>query len=157
MAAKLSGEAFVKQMGPFMLLERPPDEFTQQQAMKLGAKRTMLVKKPTKDPIEMLLELDDLMVMTLPPFVGPAELLVGRSPDSDVVIDDASVSKHHAKLIWDGQRTLVEDLKSSNGTWVNGDRLHVGLGLNDLDTIRFGEAQFCYVVTRTFFPRLAGA
>jgi pSer/pThr/pTyr-binding forkhead associated (FHA) protein len=155
MKAALGKEGFEKQLGPFVLLERPPNTQTQQKAMKLGAKRTMLMKKPSTDPVDMLLELDDLLVATLPPLdSGEMELVVGRSPDADVVIDDPSVSKHHAKLIWDGTRTLVEDLKSSNGTWVNNDRLHVGLALNDLDTIRFGEAQFCYVITQTLFTRL---
>lgn len=159
MAAKLGKVPFEQQLGPFVLLERPPNALTQQKAMKLGARRTMVMKAPGTslgtDPTDMLLELDDLMVATLPPLDSTeVELIVGRSPDADVVIDDPSVSKHHAKLIWDGKRTLVEDLKSSNGTWVNNDRLHVGLALHDLDTIRFGEAQFCYVITQTLFTRL---
>ncbi len=104
--------------------------------------------------MDLLLQLEELSVATLPPLSPGAALVVGRSPDADVVVDDPSVSKHHAKLSWDGARTLVEDLKSSNGTFVNGDQLHVALALNDLDTIRFGEAQFCYVITATLFSRL---
>ena len=159
MAASLGRQKFETQLGPFVLLERPPSEQAQQQAMKLGAKRTFVVKRPaaasSKDEIELLLELEDLLVTTLPPIEGAAVLVVGRAPDADMVVDDPSVSKHHAKLTWNGQHTLVEDLKSSNGTWVNGDRLHVALALKDLDTIRFGEAQFCYVITSTLFTRLS--
>ncbi len=48
---------------------------------------------------------------------------IGRAPDNDVVLDDPSVSGHHARLSWSGATLVVEDLSSSNGTFVDGRRV----------------------------------
>ena len=50
------------------------------------------------------------------------ELVLGRSPDCDVRIRFPSVSSRHCKLMFDKGYWLVEDLNSTNGTWVDGDR-----------------------------------
>jgi hypothetical protein len=48
---------------------------------------------------------------------------IGRSAENDVVLDDASVSNHHARLSWSGASLRVEDLSSANGTFVDGQRV----------------------------------
>ena len=48
---------------------------------------------------------------------------IGRAPDNDVVLDDPTVSGHHARLSWAGTTLLVEDLSSVNGTFVDGERV----------------------------------
>ena len=54
-------------------------------------------------------------------------LSVGRSKHNDVVIDDASVSKTHASLLFDGSgRLRVADTGSTNGTFVKGERIAYG-------------------------------
>lgn len=55
--------------------------------------------------------------------LGARPLRLGRAPDNDVVIDDEAISGHHA-LIWlrDGE-PWVEDLRSRNGTFIDGERL----------------------------------
>jgi hypothetical protein len=50
-------------------------------------------------------------------------IVVGRSRDCDLVLSDPSVSGRHARLSWRGDRILVEDLGSANGTWVDGARI----------------------------------
>jgi hypothetical protein len=50
-------------------------------------------------------------------------VLVGRSHTNDVVLPEATVSRTHASIDWDGHAVLVEDLGSENGTWLGGDRL----------------------------------
>ena len=50
------------------------------------------------------------------------ELVLGRSPECDVRIRFPSVSSRHCKLMFDKGYWLVEDLNSTNGTWVDGDR-----------------------------------
>jgi pSer/pThr/pTyr-binding forkhead associated (FHA) protein len=49
--------------------------------------------------------------------------MLGRSPDCQVIVNYPNVSAHHARLHWDGQQFVVEDLGSTNGTFVNGHRL----------------------------------
>jgi hypothetical protein len=48
---------------------------------------------------------------------------VGRADDNDLVLADPEVSRHHARLEPDGQGWRAIDLGSTNGTWVNGQRL----------------------------------
>jgi pSer/pThr/pTyr-binding forkhead associated (FHA) protein len=47
-------------------------------------------------------------------------MTVGRSPDNDIVIDDPTVSRQHARITFDGNQFYVEDLNSTSGTKING-------------------------------------
>ena len=51
--------------------------------------------------------------------ITKAETTVGRSPDNDIVIDNPAVSGHHCRIGIDGDTYFVEDLKSTNGIYVN--------------------------------------
>ncbi|MGR9053003.1 MAG: FHA domain-containing protein [Gammaproteobacteria bacterium] len=48
---------------------------------------------------------------------------IGRDSDNDVVIDNAGVSGHHAEIVKDGIRYTIYDLNSTNGVFVNGERI----------------------------------
>jgi pSer/pThr/pTyr-binding forkhead associated (FHA) protein len=70
------------------------------------------------------------------------ELAVGRAVDNDIVLDDPSLSRKHAKLRRVSPDELeVEDLGSSNGTYVNGRKVGRG-GVRPGDLLRFGELNF---------------
>ena len=60
---------------------------------------------------------------------------IGRSLDNDIVVDIQDVSRSHARITWDGNQVVIEDLGSPNGTFVNGVRLTGPQVLNDSDTI----------------------
>jgi pSer/pThr/pTyr-binding forkhead associated (FHA) protein len=49
-----------------------------------------------------------------------AGVTIGRLPDNAVMIDNPAVSGHHAKVFQEGNRVILEDLRSTNGTFVNG-------------------------------------
>lgn len=49
-------------------------------------------------------------------------ITVGRHPESDIFLDDITVSRRHAEFRRDGQRFWVHDVGSLNGTYVNGSR-----------------------------------
>ena len=49
-----------------------------------------------------------------------AGLTIGRLPDNAVVIDNPAVSGHHARIFREGDSVVLEDLQSTNGTFVNG-------------------------------------
>ncbi len=51
------------------------------------------------------------------------ELTIGRDLDCDIVIQDDAASRHHAKLVRQGERFVLEDLESKNGTWMRGRRV----------------------------------
>jgi pSer/pThr/pTyr-binding forkhead associated (FHA) protein len=47
----------------------------------------------------------------------------GRHPDSEIFLDDITVSRRHAEILRDGERYTVRDVGSLNGTYVNRDRV----------------------------------
>ena len=51
------------------------------------------------------------------------EVSVGRDIANDIVINDAEVSRKHARLVLEGDRYKIEDLNSTNGTYIDGQRL----------------------------------
>ncbi|HLI26083.1 MAG TPA: FHA domain-containing protein [Chloroflexota bacterium] len=69
---------------------------------------------------------------------------IGRSPSSDIVLDDITISRTHARLERLPQGWLLLDLGSSNGTWVNGQRLTGPALLRDGDTIAFGRLRVTF-------------
>jgi len=46
-------------------------------------------------------------------------LTVGRSADADIMLDDVTVSRHHAEFVADGEGWALVDMGSLNGTYVN--------------------------------------
>lgn len=70
-----------------------------------------------------------------------AQLVLGRSPECDVRIRFPSVSSRHCKLSFEDGYWMVEDLNSTNGTWVDGDRCELDCLMPDsilaLDKHRF--------------------
>ena len=64
-------------------------------------------------------------------------LTIGRDTDNDIVPKDAAVSKHHAIIERVGEKLIVLDKESRNGTFVNGQRLQ-SAELNDEDTVQIG-------------------
>jgi adenylate cyclase len=70
-----------------------------------------------------------------------ALLVVGRSLASDIPILDPSISRRHAEVSCDDQGVHIRDLGSSNGTFLNGEKIETAhLGLED--TISFGRVAF---------------
>ena len=79
------------------------------------------------------------------------ELILGREPGLPGTIDDASVSRRHAHVRWDGTAVVLTDLGSKNGTFVKGVRISEPVALEDGDEIRLGLVSFVYRA-----PRAAG-
>jgi FHA domain len=71
--------------------------------------------------------------------VGPTAT-IGRQSDNIITIDEPAVSSHHACIFLDGDRFAVEDLQSTNGTFVNGMRVSRQV-LQDGDVLRVGNYQ----------------
>jgi hypothetical protein len=69
--------------------------------------------------------------------LGP--VVVGRSPSSDIVIDEPYVSATHARLTLQGPALVLEDLGSKNGTLVNGHPVTQPVSLRDGDDVQVGD------------------
>jgi pSer/pThr/pTyr-binding forkhead associated (FHA) protein len=70
------------------------------------------------------------------------EMVIGRGSTCDKVIDLPMVSSRHARIFREGDRVLIEDLQSSNGTFVNGTAVKDPLPVNPGDEIALGSAKF---------------
>src|SRR5213075_977419 len=70
--------------------------------------------------------------------------VLGRQNDAAVVLESATVSRHHARIVYRDDSYLVEDLKSANGTFVNDRPVREAVRLTDGDTLRLGPYAFSF-------------
>jgi pSer/pThr/pTyr-binding forkhead associated (FHA) protein len=72
------------------------------------------------------------------------EQILGRRSTSDLVLDDPHVSRAHAAIRKTAGAVLIEDLKSTGGTWVNETQVQGSAALKHGDVVKFGsiEARF---------------
>jgi predicted component of type VI protein secretion system len=64
---------------------------------------------------------------------------IGREAGSDIVLEDPQVSRHHARLTQQGAGYVVEDLGSTNGSFINGRRVMASTPLNPGDKLGLGD------------------
>ena len=76
--------------------------------------------------------------------LGQATFEIGRSSRSDLPIDQESISRHHARITFDGARHVVEDLGSTNGTFVNDVNVK-RQPLKDGDQVKLGRSILKYM------------
>ena len=69
---------------------------------------------------------------------------LGRSPSADVRIDDPYASSAHARIFPRGQFMYIEDMGSTNGTYLNGRQLRKPEQLRVADSIRIGDTEYRY-------------
>lgn len=67
------------------------------------------------------------------------QLLIGRDASNAIAINDNEVSRKHARLTFQGGKYVIEDLGSTNGTFVNGQRLVSSTVLKPGDVVSLGE------------------
>ncbi|MEY4508248.1 MAG: hypothetical protein RLZZ450_370 [Pseudomonadota bacterium] len=79
-----------------------------------------------------------------------SEVTVGRVPGNDVVLPKGNVSKRHSRIVLKDNRFIVVDLKSTNGTYVNGRKITSPLVVKEGDKIYVGD----YVLTLEGAPAL---
>ncbi len=78
--------------------------------------------------------------------VNFGENLLGRDEDSIVWIDDALVSRRHARIVIDETGAVLEDLNSRNGTFLRGKRIKAPTKLADEDQVTIGPASMIFRV-----------
>jgi len=101
-------------------------------------KETLLLLTWNPPAIAASLELEDIIYL-----LETDLITIGRSPANALVITDSSVSWHHAELTRTPAGIHIRDLNSSNGTFINGNRIAEKTLLTTGDTLRFGSSPDC--------------
>lgn len=78
---------------------------------------------------------------------------LGRATDNDVCLDDITVSSHHARIVTFFNATYIEDLGSTNGTWVNGKRIKMHT-LHPGDQVMLGHCQLTLGSEENSIPQM---
>lgn len=96
--------------------------------------------RPTKRVSELVVVRSDTLSGLR--FSVGAGCTVGRSSDSDVVVDDPYASEFHFRIAVSDGSTVLSDLGSTNGTYLNGRRVTVPTNLGKGDSIQIGNTIF---------------
>ena len=115
--------------------------------------RTLEISAEDADALSTLPAGNALLIVTRGPDVGARYLLdkevvtAGRSPKSDIFLDDITVSRHHAEFgMGEGQVTLM-DKGSLNGTYVNRTLVDQGAVLRPGDEVQIGKFRMLFFVS----------
>lgn len=149
---RLDDAELARQLGPFVLVQRPlPENRTRSKDLKPTARLPDMRVPPAPKGV---FDFEDLWVATLPPIVIDDSIRIGRAPDCEVIVDDDTVSKYHARIEWKSERAVVEDLNSSNGTFLNTVRLRDRQELRDNDVLAFGTVHVFFMLVGTLRRRM---
>jgi hypothetical protein len=113
------------------------------------------------DALEALPPETALLVVRRGPNAGSRFLLdtevteVGRRPDSDIFLDDVTVSRRHAEFYRQGGRFAVRDVGSLNGTYVNRQRIEEA-ALSGGDEVQIGKFRLVFLQGRRSFAESGG-
>ena len=66
-------------------------------------------------------------------------ITIGRALENDIVITSKRVSREHARVRREGRRVILEDLGSTNGAFLNDERVLASMELHDDDRIKIGD------------------
>lgn len=82
-----------------------------------------------------------------------ASIKVGRSVGNDIIIQASDISREHLNLTWKNGSFFAEDMKSRNGTFVNGVAINSPVQLHPSDVIRLGSLTQLHYVPRSDLPK----
>ena len=94
-------------------------------------------------------ESQGLLIVTRGPNLGARYALdaehitIGRHPDSEIFLDDITVSRRHAELVHTGSAFRLRDASSLNGTYLNGRRIE-DAAIDDGDELQIGKFKLAF-------------
>ncbi len=152
---RLDDAELERQLGPFVLVQRPIEDAPKKRDPELRPTARLPDLRVAPAPAARgIFDFEDLWVATLPPICVDDSFRVGRAPDCDVIIDDETVSKEHARIGWKHGEASIEDLNSSNGTFLNTVRLRQRQVLVDNDVLAFGKVHAFFMLVGTLRRRM---
>lgn len=91
---------------------------------------------------KLILSMDNLVLKEIP--LDKERVSIGRKPQNDIQIDNLAISGHHAVIVTMLNDSFLEDLDSTNGTFVNGQQIRKHF-LQNNDVIELGKYRLKYV------------
>ncbi len=79
------------------------------------------------------------------------QLVIGRSPDCDIVLPHITVSKHHARISWNNNAWILEDTGSTNGVILNGRQLVHPSEIHDRDVISITNSRLIFTPSGIYY------
>lgn len=70
--------------------------------------------------------------------IDKEKISIGRDSDNDIYINNLAISRYHARILYQDDKIFIEDLESSNGTYLNGKKIS-HTEINENDTILIGK------------------
>jgi pSer/pThr/pTyr-binding forkhead associated (FHA) protein len=74
------------------------------------------------------------------------QITLGRNPTCDCVLNDETISAFHARLMFRHNQWWVEDLRSTNGTFINGQQVASPVVITSHDNLRIGQINFAIII-----------
>ncbi|MBP2214811.1 DUF3662 and FHA domain-containing protein [Arthrobacter sp. CAN_C5] len=114
------------------------DSATEKQA---GPRRPTTPNAPTRQPtrLQPVLDLDGQRYS-----LNAGSIILGRSSEADILVDDTGVSRKHLEIRTQGGSTRAVDLGSTNGSYVNGQRVQGETDLSDGSIITMGRTRMTF-------------
>jgi pSer/pThr/pTyr-binding forkhead associated (FHA) protein len=100
--------------------------------------------RPRSPVIRAVVSLKDMVVSKLE--LAKDRVTIGRLPTNDIVLDNLALSRHHAEIVRKGGVLVLRDLASSNGLFVNGERVSEERTLRSGDVIAAGKFVVCITI-----------
>ncbi|MCQ2493023.1 MAG: ATP-binding cassette domain-containing protein [Lachnospiraceae bacterium] len=85
------------------------------------------------------------------------EVTIGRVSDNVISLNSAFITRHHAKVAWNGKEYILQDLGSRAGTWYNGTELTGPVALKNRDTFCICDRTFVFLNNKLFFSNYESA
>ncbi len=71
------------------------------------------------------------------------EILIGRDPQNDILLQDDTISARHARIFYSNNHWMAEDSQSTNGTFLNDEKMLSPTALVENDILRCGKINIC--------------
>lgn len=138
--ARSSGDATVRQASPVFGGDSTVREADDDTSLLVSSEARLSYADVVKPTIaQLVLTSGDIIPLT------DSEYLVGRHRDNSIVLPDPGISSFHARIYLGSDGYVIEDLKSRNGTWLNGTRVYHAT-LAHGDKVHLGATDLVYEV-----------
>lgn len=116
-------------------------EFNVISSTERGQSRPNIPAAPVRQPVRLtpVLEIEGQRYS-----VNAESVVLGRSAEADIVVDDTGVSRRHLEIRTDGGTVYAVDLGSTNGSYIDGQRLQGSAALRDGTTITMGRTKIVF-------------